>query len=381
MISIRQYLFSLRNSAGLTRTLGPIDVCRDASGRPCYWAGNAAVVFKIRHAGQICALRCYTRPAHNLQAIYGQRLLTAELYIYRDATHGEWTDVVLDDWVEGETLHDRIAQADAPEFACLARSFDTLAAGLLADDCAHGDLKPENIVVRPDGVLQPIDFDASFLPAFAGQESPELGTAAFQHPARTRADFDARLDDYPAALISTALHALALDPSLRERYGVQDTLLIDPHRLPHDEAYAAILSLFERHGAAVQYRIARMLCSSSLRLPALGTLLTYAAGAPAEPSTEELELCVEKGLWGYRSVATGYTVIPALYDCGFDFTEGLAAVQLGRTWHYIDTAGRPVVSCPGFEAVKPFRRGCARGRRDGTWYEIDRMGKMRVLEY
>lgn len=381
MISVRQYLFSIRNSAGLTRTLGPIDICRDTCGRPCYSAGNTAVVFKIRHAGRICALRCYTRPARNLRAIYGERLLPAELFVYRDATHGEWTDVVLDDWIEGHTLHEHIAHADATEFARLARSFDTLAAALLADDRAHGDLKPENIVVQPDGTLRLIDLDASFLPAFAGQESPELGTAAFQHPARTTADFDERLDDYPAALISTGLHALALDPGLRERYGVQDTLLLDPHRLPHDEAFGTILALFERHGAAVSYRIARMLLASSLRLPALGALLTCAAHPATEPAAEELELCVEKGLWGYRCAATGRTVIPALYDCGFDFTEGLAAVQLGRTWHYIDTAGRTVVSCPGFEAVKPFRRGRARGQRDGAWCEIDRAGKTRILEY
>ena len=54
-----------------------------------------------------------------------------------------------------------------------------MAAALTADDWAHGDLKPENIVADNRGRLHLIDFDAMFLPAFAGRHSPELGTAAY----------------------------------------------------------------------------------------------------------------------------------------------------------------------------------------------------------
>ena len=66
-------------------------------------------------------------------------------------------------------------------------------------------------------------------------------------------------------------------------------------------------------------------------------------GAPTEDPTdgavaEAAELFVENGLWGYRTPEQ--VVVPPLYDCGFDFTEGLAAVRLGATWHYIDGAGR-----------------------------------------
>ena len=63
-------------------------------------------------------------------------------------------------------------------------------------------------------------------------------------------------------------------------------------------------------------------------------------------------------------------VVAPLYDNGFDFTEGLAAVQLGGTWHYIDTAGRTRLSCPGCAAVKPFRGGKAQVVRNGERQEI-----------
>ena len=83
---------------------------------------------------------------------------------------------------------------------------------------------------------------------------------------------------------------------------------------------------------------------------------------------ETPELFVENGLWGYRTPEQ--VVVPPLYDCGFDFTEGLAAVQLGGTWHYIDTAGRTRLSCPGCAAVKPFRGGKAQVVRNGERQEI-----------
>ena len=67
-----------------------------------------------------------------------------------------------------------------------------------------------------------------------------------------------------------------------------------------------------------------------------------------------------------------WVVVPPLYDNGFDFSEGLAAVLLGRTWHFIDPEGRVRISCPGCRWVKPFRNGRAQAERDGKRFEIDR---------
>lgn len=468
MFTLRQYLTTLADTHGLTRTLGEIEVCRDGKGRICYSAGNSAVVFRIRCEGRVRSLRCYMHHPRHLAEIYGEKLLPQELFIYTSPAGGVWVDVVLSDWIEGVTLHEAVAAAaeagDTARLRRFAAAFDRMAAALTADDWAHGDLKPENIVADNRGRLHLIDFDAMFLPAFAGRHSPELGTAAFQHPARTVRDFDASLDDYPAALISTALHALALDPTLYARYSEADGLLFTPQKIGTDAALCEVLALFERRGLAAQYRIARLLRSPSLRLPGLPQLLALAAettetdertgpeetkntvntattgtteaketagstgpkramgaeetaggnsgptdapadssadgsadgttedptedpagdsaesttGAPTEDPTdgavaEAAELFVENGLWGYRTPEQ--VVVPPLYDCGFDFTEGLAAVRLGATWHYIDGAGRPRISCPGCEAVKPFRNGRAPVVCGGRRLEIDREGR------
>lgn len=272
MYTLGQYLFSLDDPHGLLRTLDGLEPERGADGRPVHAVGNSAAVFRVRCGGRRMALRCFLRPMRHLREIYGERLYERELFLYTAPDKGFWTDVVLTDWIEGPTLREAIDRAVADgDAACLgelARRFDALAARLIADDTAHGDLKPENLVVGAEGQLHPIDLDAMFLPAFAGERSPELGTAAYQHPARTVETFDERIDDYPAALISTALHALAADPGLGARYAGSDGLLFNPARIPREAAYREVVALFELRGMAVQYRIARLLESPSRSFPA-----------------------------------------------------------------------------------------------------------------
>ena len=157
-----------------------------------------------------------------------------------------------------------------------------------------------------------------------------------------------------------------------DRYGSTDGLLYAPQRIAADPAYRETLALFERRGMAVQYRIAQLLAAPTLRLFGLAELLAEAVrekpAARSGTETETPELFVENGRWGYRTAER--VVVAPLYDSGFDFTEGLAAVQLGGTWHYIDTAGRTLLSCPGCAAVKPFRGGKAQVVHDGERQEI-----------
>ena len=387
MYALSQYLLSLEDSLGVTRTLGELSLERRPDGQLHYVLGNTAIVFRAVHEGRPCALRCYRHPMRHLREIYGDRLRERELFLYTGPDEGVWVDVVLDDWVEGETLRHVIFEVarerDTARLVRLSLAFDRLGLALVTDDRAHGDLKPENILADSTDALHLIDWDAAFLPQFAGERSPELGTAAYQHPARTAADFDASLDDYPTALIATALHALCIAPELLDRYGERDGLLFDPSRMATDEALQEVLALFERRGCAARYRLAQLLFSPMLGLPQLAGLLEAArqelereVGPTVEPETPEVpELFVEGGYWGYR-IGTR-TVVPPLYDCGFEFSEGVAAVQLGRTWHYIDATGRPVIACPDCEAVKPFRNGYATVVRHGVRTTIDRTGNPR----
>ena len=149
--SIRQFIEALQDPYGLTRTLGEIEVCRSSDGEPLRWVGNSAVVFKIRCGSRYKMLKCYTRPMEHLEAIYQEKLLRQELYVWQADGQGEWCDVVVDDWIEGITLYEAVMRGagsgDKAHLSNLARQFDRLALELLESDWAHGDLKPENILL------------------------------------------------------------------------------------------------------------------------------------------------------------------------------------------------------------------------------------------
>ncbi len=371
-----RYLSSLAQPYGLTRTLGELELCRDGDGNPIFSVGNSAVVFKIRHEGRIRKLRCYTRPKRNLRAIYRDKFLPSELFVYTDGNRGEWCDVVVEEWTEGATLHCEIVRSlDNPaRLKELARMFDAFALGILGEEWAHGDLKPENIIVGTDGRLHAIDFDAMYRPDFTADDCEETGTRAFQHPDRDKV-FGNEADDYPIALISAALHALALDPTLYGRFESADAMMISPARAVagSDPALEAIEKMFAENGDAAHYRIARLLHSSQPQLSGLAGLLRYAQTPVVRTSTEPLRLEERRGRWGYCDSA-GFVIAP-LYDCGFEFSNSLAAVSLGGQWHFIDETGRVAINCAGCDAVKPFRNGRAEKIAGGVRTAIGTDGK------
>lgn len=373
--SAYRYLSSLAEPYGLTRTLGELELCRDEGGNPIFSVGNSAVVFKIRHEGKIRKLRCYTRPKRNLRAIYRNKFLPSEMFVYTDGNRGEWCDVVMEEWTEGSTLHGEIVQSlDKPtRLAELARMFDAFALGLLGEEWAHGDLKPENIIVGTDGQLHAIDFDAMFRPEFTADDCEETGTRAFQHPCRENI-FGKEADDYPIAIISAALHALALDPTLYGRFESADAMMISPERAVagSDPALEAIEKIFAGNGDAVHYRIARLLHSSQPQLFGLAELLRYAQ-TPVRTGAEPLRLEERRGRWGYCD-SEGFVIAP-LYDCGFEFSDSLAAVSIGGQWHFIDETGRVAINCAGSDAVKPFRSGRAEKIVGGVRIAIGTDGK------
>ena len=128
----------------------------------------------------------------------------------------------------------------------LCYRFCKMAAWLRSQSFAHGDIKPDNIIVRPDGTLTLVDYDGVFVPAMKGQKSPTIGTKDFSHPLRTIDDFDETIDDFSLASIALSLKAISLDSSLLQNYGASDRLLFsatDYLDLSKSKIFAALQGL------------------------------------------------------------------------------------------------------------------------------------------
>lgn len=216
----------------------------DTDNNPVMSSGNFAVVFKMQDTnGKIYALKCFTRDQEGRNESY--RLIAEELkdvsspyitniqYLEKELFVDTNTDenefpVLLMDWVEGETLDKYIRHHIDDQYALsmLAYKFSRLAIWLMTQSFAHGDLKPDNIIVRSDGTLTLVDYDGMFVPAMIGQKSRELGSPDFRHPNRTEDDFNEHIDDFSLSTIMLSLKAIAIQPSLLEEYGASDRLLL-----------------------------------------------------------------------------------------------------------------------------------------------------------
>ena len=175
------------------------------------------------------------------------KYLEKELFVDSNCEDDEFP-VLLMDWIEGETMETYIAEnyTDSYEMSMLCYRFCKMAAWLRSQSFAHGDIKPDNIIVRPDGTLTLVDYDGMFVPAMKGQKSPTIGTKDFSHPLRTIDDFDETIDDFALASIALSLKAISLDSSLLQSYGASDRLLFsatDYLDLSKSKIFAALQGL------------------------------------------------------------------------------------------------------------------------------------------
>lgn len=241
---ISEYLAAIREAKDNLDKLSHLMPVLDKYGEPYRSSGAFAVVFKMKdeQTGKCYALKCFTEEQEGRAEAYRQiaeelefvdssyitsvKYLEKELFVDSNCENEEFP-VLLMDWIEGETMETYIAAnyTDTHAMAMLCYRFCKMAVWLRSQSFAHGDIKPDNIMVRLDGTLTLVDYDGMFVPAMKGQKSPTIGTKDFSHPLRTIDDFDETIDDFALASIALSLKAISLDPSLLQTYGASDRLL------------------------------------------------------------------------------------------------------------------------------------------------------------
>ena len=241
---ISEYVKAIQDAGDNLDKLSYLTPVLDDHGEPYRSSGAFAVVFKMldKSTGKYYALKCFTEEQEGRADAYRQiadeldmvdspyitsvKYMEKELFVDSQCEEDEFP-VLLMDWVEGETMEAYIAAnyRNQSAMSLLSYRFGKMAAWLRSQSFAHGDVKPDNIIIRPDGSLTLVDYDGMFVSSMKGSKSPTVGTKDFSHPLRTMDDFDETIDDFSLASIALSLKAISMNSTLLDTYGASDRLL------------------------------------------------------------------------------------------------------------------------------------------------------------
>ena len=261
---ISEYVKAIQDAGDNLEQLVHLTPVLDDHGEPYRSSGAFAVVFKMqdKSSGKYYALKCFTEEQQGRAEAYRQiadeldlldspyitsvKYMEKELFVDSQCEEDEFP-VLLMDWVDGETMEAYIAAnyRNQSAMSMLSYRFGKMAAWLRTQSFSHGDIKPDNIIVRPDGSLTLVDYDGMFVPSMKGSKSPTIGTKDFCHPLRTVDDFDETIDDFSLASIALSLKAISMNSSLLVTYGASDRLLFSENDYRNPASSKVISALQE----------------------------------------------------------------------------------------------------------------------------------------
>lgn len=238
----------------------------DSSGRPIMSSGNFAVVYKMRDikTDKLYAVKCFTREQRGreeaykkisdyIQKVYCDYIVKVNYYpdeLYVDTNQSGTSEfpVLTMDWIEGMGLEEYISQNanNHDKLDLLSSNFIDLISSLLPKHFAHGDLKPDNIIIDSDDKIKLIDYDGMFVPSMEGEISPELGTPKFQFRNRKPEDFNEYIDDYGALYLSILIRLVVVGNSTFDSLLSLDipNLIISASKYVDDTVLSKLLAAF-----------------------------------------------------------------------------------------------------------------------------------------
>lgn len=236
---------------------------RDARGRLIAYTGGFSVVFPYEYSdGSMWAFRCWHSDINNTKKRYeiiSEAIQKAHLdflcefeYIEKGINvEGNIYPTTRMRWVDGITIKDYICQNrySKEKLTALADNFLKMTQALHSQSLAHGDLQHGNILVNEENQLYLVDYDSFYCPTLRGEEDTVTGLPDYQHPARkSNKSVSEKLDYFSELIIYLSILAIAEDPSLVDKYRVEDAdrLLFskeDFEDIKNSQLYKDILTL------------------------------------------------------------------------------------------------------------------------------------------
>ena len=362
---ISEYVKAIQDAGDNLEQLAHLTPVLDDHGEPYRSSGAFAVVFKMqdKRTGKYYALKCFTEEQQGRAEAYRQiadeldmfdspyitsvKYMEKELFVDSQCEEDEFS-VLLMDWVEGETMEAYIAAnyQNQSAMSMLCYRFGKMAAWLRTQSFSHGDIKPDNIIVRPDGSLTLVDYDGMFVSSMKGCKSPTIGTKDFCHPLRTMDDFDETIDDFSLASIALSLKAISMNSTLLDIYGASDRLLFseNDYRNPsNSKVISALQELMCDKNFCTLYSLFMLalarkeLSACSFRLfigekPNITSVMDE--DLSTTPTEEELkEAFIDE--WGAKYSKDGRKLlkVPKELSGAYPVKEGTRIICNGAFWH------------------------------------------------
>lgn len=246
--TISEYIESIRFAEDNFATLTNLRPVLDDDGNPIMSSGNFAVVFKMTDGEKNYAVKCFIKEQEERSKTYKiiSRTLSSykevpyllqlsyldfELYVNTNNSVETEFPILLMDWVEGVTLDKYIRSYIGNSFVLhdLCVSFCKMCQWLAGASIAHGDLKPDNIIVKKDGSIVLVDYDGMFVPELKGRKAKELGSVNYRHPLRSIDCFNSNIDDFSMAVLALSLKIISVDYGILDRFNCEESFIFKEH--------------------------------------------------------------------------------------------------------------------------------------------------------